>query len=142
MTNSVILRSTRLEAIHFIRRLCQTAIVAALLLVTSYSSFAQAKPEVLKVEPPNWWAGHSINPVRVLIRGRNLAGARIEASGNGIRSRLIRINSAGTYVFADLTIDANAAPGQRMLRISTAAGTTEAPFEISTTLNREGRFQG
>ena len=37
---------------------------------------AQA-PTVEKVEPPNWWAGHSINPVRVLIRGKNLTGARM-----------------------------------------------------------------
>jgi neopullulanase len=40
---------------------------------------AQA-PTVEKVEPPNWWSGHSINPVRVLVRGRNLAGARMQCA--------------------------------------------------------------
>ena len=146
MTNSINVRSTRLKAIHLdkslVRRLSRAAVLSALLLVTPSLSFAQGKPEVLKVEPPNWWAGHSINPVRVLVRGHNLAGARIEASGNGISSRLIGINSAGTYLFADVTIDANGTPGRRTLRISTAAGTTEAPFEISAPLAREGRFQG
>ena len=33
-------------------------------------------PVIEKVDPPDWWASHSINPVRLLIRGRNLAGAQ------------------------------------------------------------------
>src|SRR3712207_7854741 len=44
-----------------------------------YTTLFRSPPQVLKVEPPNWWAGHSINPVRLLIRGTNLNGARVEA---------------------------------------------------------------
>ena len=33
---------------------------------------AAAPPEVTKVEPPSWWPGHSIDPVRLLVRGQNL----------------------------------------------------------------------
>lgn len=111
-------------------------------LAASSLSLGQAKPEVLKVEPPNWWAHHSINPVRVMIRGRNLAGARVEAIGDGIEAGLTRTNAKGTYVFVDVAIRANATPGRRVLRITTPAGTTEAEFEISAPLAREGRFQG
>ena len=103
---------------------------------------AQDSPAVLKVEPPNWWVGHSINPVRVLIRGRNLTGARVEAVGPGIRTGLVRINERGTYLFVDVTIDPQARPGGRALRITTAKGMTDAPFEISAPLARAGRFQG
>ncbi|HEX8851961.1 MAG TPA: alpha-amylase family glycosyl hydrolase, partial [Pyrinomonadaceae bacterium] len=92
--------------------------------------------------PPNWWAGHSINPVRVMLRGRNLSGARVEAVGAGLRAGLVRVNDAGTYVFVDVHIDAQAAHGTRRLRLTTEAGTTEAPFEISAPLPRAGRFQG
>ena len=53
---------------------------------------AQA-PSVEKVEPPNWWAGHSINPVRVLVRGKNLGGARVEAVGQGIKTGLVRVTN-------------------------------------------------
>ncbi|MDT7603145.1 MAG: neopullulanase, partial [Acidobacteriota bacterium] len=60
------------------------------------------QPAVLKVEPPNWWANHSINPVRVLIRGRNLAGARVEIKGTGLRASRVSTNAAGTYLFADV----------------------------------------
>ncbi len=128
--------------IHLRLRVRAAAAVIGPLLLAAGSCAAQNAPETLKVEPPNWWAGHSINPVRVLIRGRNLAGARVEASGGGVSTRLTRVNAAGTYVFVDVLIDANATAGRRRLRLTTPAGTTEAPFDISVPLAREGRFQG
>src|SRR5918998_775942 len=77
---------------------------------------AQGPPSVTKVEPPNWWAGHSVNPVRVLVRGTNLGGARVEAvshtpasavtanSGVGIRTGLLRASERGTYLFLDVHV--------------------------------------
>jgi len=53
-----------------------------------------AAPDVTKVEPPGWWPGHSINPVRVLVRGHNLAGARVESAA-GLRSSNVRVNGRG-----------------------------------------------
>jgi neopullulanase len=103
---------------------------------------AQNSPQVLKVEPPNWWANHSINPVRVLIRGSNLSGASVTASGTGLKTGLVRINQAGTYLFVDVMIDPRATPGRRTLRIGTPGGAVEAPFDISEPLSRGGRFQG
>src|SRR5688500_11891446 len=38
---------------------------------------AAQSPEILKVDPPSWWVQSSMNPVRVLIRGRNLTGAKL-----------------------------------------------------------------
>ncbi len=123
-------------------RMVRFALLIVFHLAAPAICHGQGKPEVLKVEPPNWWAQHSINPVRVMIRGRNFAGARLEAAGPGIKTGLTRINAPGTYVFVDVKIDANATPGRRGLRITTPAGTTEASFEISAPLAREGRFQG
>ncbi|MDQ3258331.1 MAG: alpha-amylase family glycosyl hydrolase, partial [Acidobacteriota bacterium] len=110
----------------------------------SASSFciAQTAPQVFKVEPPNWWPNHSINPVRVLIRGRNLTGVRVEAVGAGVQTGLTRVNAAGTYIFVDVMIDPRATPGMRRLRVTTGAGATEASFEITAPLPRAGRFQG
>ena len=103
---------------------------------------AQGAPSVSKVEPPNWWANHSINPVRVMLRGRNLGGARVEAVGQGIRTGLVRVNPAGTYAFVDVFIENDARPGGRQLRVTTAAGTTDAAFAVAEPLQRAGRFQG
>src|SRR5437899_175203 len=101
-----------------------------------------APPEVEKVEPPSWWPGHSLNPVRVMVRGKGLGGARIESAGTGLVASGVRVNQAGTYLFGDLRIDPRAEPGVRKLRIRTPAGVTEAAFELLKPLPREGRFRG
>ncbi len=119
-----------------------TSLLALIFIFCASLCQAQAAPEVLKVEPPNWWIGHSINPVRVLIRGRNLHGARVEAVGAGIKTGLVRTNAAGTYIFVDVVVDAQTKAGRRALRITTASGSVETPFEILEPLARSGRFQG
>jgi glycosidase len=119
------------------RYLCRAALLFALAIAA-----IAAPPEILKVEPPNWWAGHSINPVRVMIRGRNLAGARVEAVRVGVTPGLTAVNAAGSYLFADLAIDSSASPGAYPLRVVTHEGAAEAPFTINAPLPREGRFQG
>ena len=117
------------------------ALLISFFLMTVSVCAAQA-PSVEKVEPPSWWAGHSVNPVRVLVRGKNLSGARVEAVGGGIRTGLVRVNERGTYLFVDISIEPNAKPGVRQLRIRSGGGTADAPFEISAPLPRAGRFQG
>jgi neopullulanase len=118
------------------------SLLCAFALCAITSAAAQGAPAVTKVEPPNWWAGHSINPVRVMLRGRNLAGARVEAVGEGLSAGLVRTNPAGTYLFVDVMIDPAARPGARRLRVTSGGATAEAAFEISAPLAREGRFQG
>jgi neopullulanase len=116
-------------------------VLAAFVFCASVVCAAQG-PSVSKVEPPNWWAGHSVNPVRVMLRGRNLAGARVEAVGEGLSTGLVRVNPAGTYLFVDVFIEPSARPGARRLRVTAGGASVEAPFEITAPLGREGRFQG
>jgi glycosidase len=125
-----------------IKTFTRYATLSTLLFASVLTCAAQNAPAVLKVEPPNWWVGHSINPVRVMIRGKNLAGARVEAVGEGLKTGLTRINAAGTYLFVDVSIDSSARAGRRTLRITTNNGMTDAPFEIYAPLTRTGRFQG
>ena len=130
-------RSIRIPLRHATR---MASVIAVLL--GALSVCAAQSPEVVKVEPPNWWAGHSTNPVRLLIQGRNLSGAKVETDKTGLKVGSVRANSSGTYLFVDVSIDARTRPGKRTLKITTAKGTTNAPFEISAPLDRAGRFQG
>jgi glycosidase len=118
-----------------------------LLLVVFISAtvggMAQAAPDILKVEPPSWWIGSSVNPVRLLIRGSNLKGARVQVVGRGFRVVGVpKTNERGTYLFVDMAIEPRANPGPRELRITTANGVAQAAFEILASLSRAGRFQG
>src|SRR2546428_11391808 len=102
----------------------------AIALLASTSSVRAEAPEVLKVEPPSWWAGHSINPVRILIRGRNLQSASVRALCTGIRTRAARVNEAGTYIFVDLLVARQAKPGACRLEVTNANGSTDATFAV------------
>lgn len=120
-------------------RLCAAFVLS---LSASVVCAAQRLPSVTKVEPPDWWANHSVNPVRVMLRGQNLGGARVEAVGQGLKTGLVRVNDAGTYAFVDVFIDRDARPGNRLLRVSTALGAADTNFGVSEPLPRAGRFQG
>jgi glycosidase len=96
---------------------------------------------VTKVEPPNWWTDHSLNPVRLLIHGSGLQGATITADRELNASR-VWVNDAGTYLFVDVNIPRGAAPGDYPLQVQTANGVTRAPFRLDAPLPSSGRFQG
>ena len=56
-----------------------------LLVVFAQICFSQTAPQVLKVDPPSWWVRHSLNPVRLLIHGKNLQGARVQPLDRGVK---------------------------------------------------------
>src|SRR6185503_6025435 len=122
-------------------KLIRKLLICALLCVNPWLVFAQG-PEILKVDPPSWWVGSTVNPVRLLIHGKNFRGARVEAIGPGVNIGTTTINARGTYIFADVGIDNDAAPGKRALSITTPRGSARAEFEVLPPLNRAGRFQG
>ncbi len=123
-------------------RLIRRVVILLASLGTPFAAAAAqaAAPVVEKVDPPNWWTGHTINPVRVLIRGRNLAGARLDCPRLSCGG--VRVNAAGTYVFADVTIPGGARPGSYPLAIRTAGGVAPVPFVLAAPLAAAGRFQG
>jgi glycosidase len=98
-------------------------------------------PEILKVDPPSWWTRSSVNPVRLMIHGRNLQNARVQIEGLRIINTP-KINDRGTYIFADVFLPPNAQPGQRAISVTTPRGSARASFEVLVPLNRTGRFQG
>ncbi len=100
-------------------------------------------PTVEKIEPLNWWANYSVNPVRVLVRGQNLTGANVVAPANsGLKAYNFRTSDNGHYLFFDVEIAPNTKVGKYNLQIQTRSGNVNAPFEISPKIDRRNRFQG
>lgn len=85
-------------------------------------------PVVEKVEPPNWWIGHTINPVRVLVRGTNFDGSVIRSASSGISVSNLKVNSRGDYLFVDVMVDPKATPGDTSFTIATSKGEAVVPF--------------
>lgn len=115
---------------------------AAACAMSSANAQAQAAPSVSKVEPPSWWAGHTINPVRLLVRGKNLQGARVTTTRAETSASAVIINAAGTSLFASVQINPEARPGDYPLQLETASGTTTIPFRINAPLDAATNFQG
>ncbi|MEZ5425351.1 MAG: alpha-amylase family glycosyl hydrolase [Pyrinomonadaceae bacterium] len=102
----------------------------------------QTGPRVEKVEPPNWWAGHSVNPVRVLIRGAGFQNASVRSAEKKLVPKNFKVNQRGDYLFFDLQIEDQLKPGKYPLEIETPDGKTKFTFEISEPPDAAHNFQG
>ncbi|HET6893472.1 MAG TPA: cyclomaltodextrinase N-terminal domain-containing protein, partial [Pyrinomonadaceae bacterium] len=99
-------------------------------------------PSVVKVEPPSWWSRHSINPVRLLVRGANLHGAHVRAAKAVVQTSGVSVNSKGSYLFVNVHINPTARPGSYPLQVETREGKAIIPFTIETPLTPQTHFQG
>ena len=91
---------------------------------------AQA-PAVEKVEPPNWWAGHSVGTVRLLVRGSGFRDAAVRSANPELTVANVRVNGTGTYVFFDVRIAPAARAGKYRFELTADGGKVQVPFEIS-----------
>ncbi len=98
-------------------------------------------PQVLSCDPPSWWAGHTLNPVRLMIRGRGLSGARLEAASGGLSFGKPRVSDSGHYLWVDVKVAKGAKPGRRAFNVVTREGSVEAALEILPSLPRKGRLE-
>jgi len=97
-----------------------------------------------KIDPPNWWAGMKMNPVRILITGDALDRIneiRMPAS-SGLKFSNLKASANGHYLFADLYVANDTKPGKYRLGIRVGTSVSTKEFEIKPRLPREGRFRG
>ena len=99
-------------------------------------------PAVTKVDPPSWWAGHTISPVRLLVRGQNLSGARVHSSNPALQTADVFVNRTGTYLFVNVAVNPKTRPGLYPLILITPQGSTTIPFVIAEPLAASTHFQG
>src|SRR5215813_4384808 len=99
-------------------------------------------PFVTKVDPPSWWANHSLNPVRLLVRGGNLANARVVSATPGLEVADVRVNATGTYLFVNVRTSSSVKPGDYPLVIENSGGRTTFNFTINAPLDPSRNFSG
>jgi neopullulanase len=120
----------------------ESLLAVVFLCLLADATCAQSAPSSTKVDPPSWWANHTISPVRLLIRGKNLRGAQLSSADPALRISGVSINEKGTYLFADLAISSSTRAGQYSLTLETPNGRTAVPFNIETPLDTRANFQG
>lgn len=95
-----------------------------------------------KLEPPSWWTGSSWTPIRLLVRGQNLAQAKLTAPGPLTLGNL-KASDRGTYLFADLSIPSAVPPGKYKLHFVFPNGKSQdVEFELLQSPAGSSRVQG
>ncbi|MEO8041762.1 MAG: alpha-amylase family glycosyl hydrolase [Acidobacteriota bacterium] len=107
----------------------------------SLSAYGQG-PTVEKVDPPNWWANMTINPIRVLVRGTNLNAAAVWTNSSALKASNPKASANGHYLFFDLVIAKNARSGTYKISVGGKQALTTFDFEIFPRASRAGRYQG
>ena len=119
------------------------ACAAVLLAATCAGAQGAGRPHVEKVEPPSWWAGHTVNPVRLLVRGTDLLGARVTPEpGAPLEAANVYVHPAGTYLFVDVRVSPSARPGDYRLTVNNGAGRASFNFRINAPLDPSKNFRG
>jgi neopullulanase len=119
------------------------AVMSIVASANGVNAFQQAgRPFVSKVDPPSWWAGHTINPVRLLVRGQNLIGAGVRSTTPVLQTSGVLVNDSGTYLFVNVRISPAARPGSYPLILETRQGKATIPFTIEPPLAAKTHFQG
>ncbi len=67
--------------------------------------------QVLRIEPPTWWAGMSSNFLQLMIHGKNISNLEVSISYPGVTIASIHRPANENYLFIDLEISPEARPG-------------------------------
>lgn len=116
-------------------------VIAAAVAFLVFAILPATAQSVEKVDPPNWWTGMTINPVRVLIRGTGLKNARVTVPAP-LTAGNYRYSENGHYLFFDLTIPAGAQPGARKFSVVSGGKSVPFDFDIASRPSAVGRYQG
>jgi glycosidase len=85
-----------------------------------------------KVDPPSWWKGSTLSPVRLLIQGQGLyPGTTIRTESPYLTAYNYRSSENGHYLFADLTIHPDCKVGTYTFSLEHRSGERVAfPFTV------------
>ena len=100
---------------------------------------AMAAPKVDKVEPPNWWTPHTLNPVQVLLTGTELGQAQVSTTSKGFKAEVRKVSANGHYAFVYLNIGNDARPGTHRFQVKTPSGVAEFTFTLDRPLEDQGK---
>ncbi|HEY8563035.1 MAG TPA: alpha-amylase family glycosyl hydrolase [Pyrinomonadaceae bacterium] len=116
--------------------------LTVLIFLLPLLSFAQGREiSVEKIEPPSWWTPSTVSPVRILLTGKNLEAAKIEAP-SPLRTLNLAASKNGNYLFFDLEIPAGTQPGKYRFGVRDGARSGRFEFEITAKSAPNGRNQG
>ena len=94
---------------------------------------------VSRVEPPCWWVGME-TPLQLLVQGEGIGEYSVRAEGlRGVRVKETHTAESPNYLFVDVSVAKNTAPGTVQLVFSHGEDSFRVPYTLSA--RREGSAQ-
>ena len=92
---------------------------------------ADAGSRVDRVEPLSWWTGMK-TPLQLLVRGENISSCDVRMEGGkGISVSAVHKADSPNYLFVDVEISQNAAPGTYWIVFDNGSEIFKYPYEIA-----------
>jgi glycosidase len=120
----------------------KTAFLGVLLAILVFVTAAAAQPRIEKADPPSWWAGSTVNPVRVLLRGEGLNIGSVRTNSSALKPSNWKASPNGHYLFLDLTIARNTRAATYKISVGDKHNVATFDFEILPAVSPTGRYQG
>ena len=88
--------------------------------------------QIAHVEPLSWWTGMK-TPLQLLINGENISGYSVAIEGGkGVKVTKVHKADSPNYIFVDVEVKANAAPGTYYIVFSKDGQSFKYPYEIAS----------
>lgn len=92
---------------------------------------ADAGERVTRVEPLSWWTGMR-TPLQLMIHGDSISACEVRIEGPaGLRATGIHKADSPDYLFVDVEVAADAAPGTRYLVFTRDGDSFKVPYDIA-----------
>jgi glycosidase len=116
-------------------------IITAVLLLGIGLAKAVADP-IVRVEPPNWWAGLSQSQLELMVYGPNIARSSVKIEYPGLRFVSQTSLDNPNYVFLTLELDPQLSPGTVDIQFTIDGSTHIYPYPILQREANPTRHQG
>ena len=124
----------------FVRLAIFFIVIGAFALLPASPRQTPSAPEVIKVEPPNWWIG--ITPeVLVLLSGHDLEATHVSCNLPTVRVMRTQATAGGDYLFVWLNIGSETRSGTAVCRLTTSTGPTSFELPLAIRATTQGKFQ-
>ena len=102
--------------------------LAALLLVAGAAAAQDYRID--HMEPPSWWVGMHHKQVQLMVHGKQIADLEPSISYPGVRLVGVTRVASRNYLFLDLEIAADAAPGKLDIRFARGSKLVTYPYQL------------
>ena len=89
------------------------------------------KDQVTRVEPLSWWTGMK-TPLQLMVQGQNISAAEVSIEGGaGVSVTAVHKAESPNYMFVDVAVAEDAAPGTYYIVFKNGKKTFKYPYEIA-----------